>query len=268
MKIVVCVKQVPATSDASIDPVTKRIVREGTKAVMNPFDLYAVEEAVRLRERAGGEVIALTMGPESAKNVLVEALSMGADRAVLLCGRAFAGSDTWATSYALSRAVEALGGADLVICGKQASDGDTAQVGAGIASKLGMQQAANVCSVEEIGKDTVTVRRMNESGWDVVRLRCPALITVVKDINVPRVPLLRDARAARRAEIPVWGPEEAGADPEKIGLRASPTQVVKTAPPAPRTGVSVRIAGGPAEAAAALVREMAARGLLEGGDPA
>ena len=175
MKIVVCIKQVPATSDAKIDPETKRIVREGTKAIMNPFDLYAVEEAISIREQAGGEVIALSMGPEGAKSALIEALSMGADRAILLSDRAFGGSDTWATSYALARAISTIGGVDLVICGKQAVDGDTAQVGAGIAAKLDMLQAANVWKVEAVGPDSVTVKRMNERGWDIVRLRYPAL---------------------------------------------------------------------------------------------
>ena len=262
MKIVVCIKQVPATSDVSIDPVTKRIVREGSKAMLNPFDLYAVEEAVRLREQAGGEVIALSMGPESAKNALVEALSMGADRAVLLSDRAFGGSDTWATSYALARAIDTLGGVDLVICGKQAVDGDTAQVGAGIAAKLDLLQAANVGKTEALDADGITVRRMHERGWDVVRLRFPALITVLKDINAPRVPTLRAARAARRAEIPVWHPADIGADPGRIGLRASPTQVVRTAPPAARSAVTTRITGAPAEAAGELVRELLARKLL------
>ncbi len=232
MKIVVCVKQVPATTDAKIDPETKRIVREGTKAVLNPFDLYAIEEAIRIREMVGGEVCVLSMGPESAKNVLTEALSMGADRAFLLCGREFAGSDTWATSYALSRAIETIGGVDLVLCGKQAVDGDTAQVGPGIAAQLDVMQAANVSKVVQITPDAVTVSRMNENGFDELRLKLPALLTVLKDINEPRVPTLKDARKARRAEITVWGPADIGADPDFIGLNASPTRVVKTEPPA------------------------------------
>ena len=262
MKIVVCVKQVPATTDAKIDPETKRIVREGTKAVLNPFDLYAVEEAIRIRERAGGEVIALSMGPENAKNSLVEALSMGADRAVLLCDRQFGGSDTWATGYALSRAIETIGGVGLVICGKQAVDGDTAQVGPGIAARLDIMQAACVSAVEEIGSDHITVSRMNENGYDLLRLRLPALITVVKDINMPRIPTLKNARKARQAEITVWTPGDIGADPGLIGLNASPTRVVKTEPPAVRNSVTLNIEGEPAEAAKALADELLGRGLL------
>lgn len=262
MKTVVCVKQVPASDNAMIDPETKRIVREGSKSIINPFDLYAIEEALRLKEQNGGEVIALSMGPESAKKTLIEALSMGADRAILLCGRAFAGSDTWATSYALAKAIEKIGGVDLVICGKQAIDGDTAQVGPGIAAKLDIMQAANVIRIEETQPDSITLLRMNERGCDRVRLELPALITVVKDINTPRVPTLRRARAARNAEIAVLGPEDIDADPDKIGLAASPTRVVSTAPPAPRATATKRISGAPADAAKALVAELSARELL------
>lgn len=262
MKTVVCIKQVPSTTDAKIDPETKRIIREGTKAVMNPFDLYAVEEALRIRERLGGEAIAVSMGPESAKNSLIEALSMGADRAVLLCGRQFAGSDTWATSYALSKAIEKIGDVDLVICGKQAVDGDTAQVGPGIAAKLGMMQAANVSSVEEINDGEITVKRMNETGFDVLKLKLPALITVIKDINEPRIPTLKNARKARSSAISVWSPDDIGADPDKIGLNASPTRVVKTEPPAARNAATLKIEGEPSDAAKKLVYELTARKLI------
>lgn len=262
MKIVVCIKQVPSSSDAKIDPETKRIVREGTQAVLNPFDLYAIEEALRIKERIGGEVIALSMGPESARNALVEALSMGADDAWLLCDRAFAGSDTWATSYALSKAIEKIGHVDLVLCGKQAIDGDTAQVGPEIASKLGMMQATNVFSVDALAAGSITVRRMNERGYDVLRLRLPALITVVKDINFPRIPMLRNARAARMKELLVLKPSDIGADPDKLGLAASPTRVVRTAPPAVREGVTLHITGDAKSEAATLVTELGRRGLL------
>ncbi len=264
MKIAVCIKQVPASNDAKIDPETKRIVREGTKSIVNPFDLYAIEEAVAIKEQVGGEVIALSMGPEKAKSVLIEALSMGADRAVLLSDRAFGGSDTWATSYVLAKAIETIGGVDLVLCGKQAVDGDTAQVGAGIAAKLDIQQAANVWKIERIEKDSLTVKRLNERGYDLVKLEYPALIMVVKDINVPRIPRLHDARIARRAEIPIWKPEDIGADPDLIGLKNSPTQVVKTAPPTARDTIALKINAKPGDAAARLVTELLAQKLVQG----
>ena len=262
MKTVVCIKQVPATTDAKIDPETKRIIREGSKAILNPFDLYAIEEALRIREKRGGEVVVLSMGPDNAKNSLIEALSMGADKAFLLSDRAFAGSDTWATSYALAKAIETIGAVDLVLCGKQAVDGDTAQVGPGIAAKLDIMQAANVSAVDEIGDDFITVSRMNENGYDVLKLRLPALLTVLKDINVPRIPKLKNARRARTAEITVWHPDDIGADPEKIGLSASPTRVVKTDPPAVRNSVTMKIYGEPADAAKALAKELFRRGIL------
>ena len=262
MKIVVCIKQVPSTTDAKIDPETKRIIREGTKAVMNPFDLYAVEEAVRIKEQLGGEVTALSMGPESAKMSLIEALSMGADKAVLLCDRAFAGSDTWATSYALAKAIEKIGGVDLVICGKQAVDGDTAQVGPGIAAKLDIIQATNVSKVEEVSDDVITVSRMNETGSDLLKLRLPALITVIKDINEPRISTLKNARKARNTEIPIWKPDDIGADADKIGLNASPTRVVKTEPPATRNTVTKKIEGDAESAAEALLYELVSRKLI------
>ena len=262
MKIVVCIKQVPATTDAKIDPETKRIIREGSKAILNPFDLYAIEEALRIREKCGGEVVVLSMGPDTAKNSLIEALSMGADKAFLLSDRAFAGSDTWATSYALAKAIETIGVVDLILCGKQAVDGDTAQVGPGIAAKLDIMQAANVSAVDEIGDDFITVSRMNENGYDVLKLRLPALLTVLKDINVPRIPKLKNARLARTAEITVWHPDDIGADPEKIGLNASPTRVVKTDPPAVRNTVTTKIDGEPADAAKALAKELSRRGIL------
>ena len=264
MKIVVCVKQVPASNDAKIDPETKRIVREGSKAIINPFDLYAIEEAVAIREQVGGEVIAVSMGPEKATVALTEALSMGVDRAVLLSDRAFGGSDTWATSYALAKAIDTIGDVDLIICGKQAVDGDTAQVGVGIAAKLDIRQAANVWKVEKIEKDSVMVKRINERGWDVVKLKLPALLTVVKDINMPRIPTLRAARAARNAEIPIWKPEDIGADLDKIGLKSSPTQVVRTAPPAARDSLTIKIDCAPGEAAKQLVEELLSRELVQG----
>jgi electron transfer flavoprotein beta subunit len=262
MKIVVCVKQVPATNDAKIDPETKRIVREGTKAILNPFDLYAVEEAVRLKEKMGGEIIALSMGPERASASLREAISMGVDGAVLLCDGAFGGSDTWATSYALARAIGKIGNVDLVICGKQAIDGDTAQVGPGIAASLDMLQAAYVMAVEGVDSKGITVRRMNEQGYDICRLEFPAMITVVKDINIPRVPTLKGALISRKCSIPIWNPADIGAGLGKIGLDASPTRVVKTAPPPSRNSVTQKIEGAPSDCAKRLVYEFAARGIL------
>jgi electron transfer flavoprotein beta subunit len=262
MKIVVCVKQVPGTHDAKIDPETKRIVREGIKAVTNPFDTYAVEEAVRLKEQLGGEVIVLTMGPARADIVLRESISVGADRAILLSDRAFGGSDTWATSYALAKAIEKIGDVDLVICGKQAIDGDTAQVGPGIAAHLDWAQAAFVMEVPELGSGSIKVKRMHEDGWDLCDVKLPAVMTVVKDINQPRIPTLKGRMAAQKLEIPTWTAEDIGAEAELIGLHGSPTRVVKTNPPPPRDAETLRLEGTAEEVATSLVHELRLRSLV------
>lgn len=256
MKIVVCIKQVPATNEARIDPQTKRIVREGLKSIMNPFDTYAVEEGVRLRDKTKGEVIAISMGPESAKQTLREAISVGADKAILLSDRAFGGSDTWATSYALSKAVEKIGDVDLVICGKQAIDGDTAQVGPGIAAHLNWLQATYVMSVEDVNEKSIVVKRMHEDGYDICSLTFPAVITVLKDINTPRVPTLKGRLAAGKIDIPVLRPADIGAKLTRIGLDGSPTRVVKTSPPPPRKTRTKKINGKPQDCAKELVREL------------
>jgi electron transfer flavoprotein beta subunit len=262
MKIVVCVKQVPGTTDARVDPETECIVRESAAASFNPFDTYAVEEAVLLRGRYGGEVIALSMGPEWASSVIREAISVGADRGVLLSDRAFGGSDTWATSYVLSKAIGKIGGVDMVLCGRQAIDGDTGQVGPGIAAHLDWQFAAHVMAVDAVEGRTVRLRRMHEDGCDICELDFPAVITVVKDINTPRVPTLKGRLLSEKAEIPVWKPADIGADTGKIGLDGSPTRVVKSEPPSPRSGVSKKIGGSAAQAAAELFNELKSRGIL------
>jgi len=264
MKIVVCIKQVPATDSAMIDPVTKRIVREGLKSILNPFDLYAIEEAVRLRERFGGTVTALSMGPEKAEASLREAIAIGADSAVLLSDRAFGGSDTWATSYALFRAIVTIGDVDLVLCGKQAVDGDTAQVGPGVAAHLDWHQATYVTDIRGVQDGQMTVVRMNENGSDVCELRLPAVLAIVKGINVPRVPTLKGVLTANAASVPIWKPGDIGADLDKIGLDPSPTRVVGTQPPPPRGSATEHIEGMPADCAGQLIASLRQRGLIGG----
>lgn len=262
MKIVVCIKQVPATNEAKIDPETKRILREDVKAILNPFDHYAIEEAIRLRNKFGGEVIALSMGPDKAVRVLREAISMGADHAVLLNDRAFGGSDTWATSYALAKAIKKIGQVDLVLCGKQAIDGDTAQVGPGIAAHLNWLQATYVMEINILGPHQMKVKRMNEMGYDICLLETPAVLSVVKGINTPRVPTLKGRIASDRYEIPVWTPVDLDADIDQLGLNGSPTRVVKTQPPAPRENITKIIEGAPQMCAQSLINELRLRNLL------
>ena len=199
MKIVVCVKQVPATGEQRLDPVTGTVIREGVPSILNPFDAYALEEAVRLKERFGGEIVALSMGVPSAKETLRRALAVGADRAILLSGRAFAGADTLATARALSLAVCKLGGADLVLCGRMATDGDTAQVGPMLAELLGVPHAADVAHIKRVENGRMTIARMTDDGYRCERLPLPALLTVVKEINVPRLPSVTGVLRAARA---------------------------------------------------------------------
>ncbi len=227
MKIIVCVKQVPNTTEIRIDPVTNTLVREGVESILNPFDTYALEEAVRLKEQFGGTVTALCMGPPQAEETLREAVSLGVDEIILLSDRRFAGADTWATSLTLAAAISKIGACDLIFTGQQAIDGDTAQVGPGLAAHLGIRQACFVRRIEEIADGQITLQRLMEDGFDRLRLKLPAVITVVKEINTPRLPSLRGKRNARAAELKVWNADDLGLDEKEIGLNGSPTQVVK-----------------------------------------
>lgn len=236
MNIIVCIKQVPNTTDVKIDPVTNTLIREGVESIVNPFDTYAIEEAVRLKERFGGKVIVITMGPPQAENALKEAISVGCDEAILISDRKFAGSDTWATSYTLSRAIRKMGVYDIVICGKQASDGDTAQVGPGISTHLDIPQVTYVKKIEEISANLAKVERMTEYGYDVVETPLPCLFTVVKEINTPRIPSLKGMMKAKAAKITKWNAADIDCDPKSIGMEGSPTRVVKVFTPPQRKG--------------------------------
>ena len=230
MRIIVPIKQVPETNAVKMDEATGTMIREGVEAIINPLDLYAIELAIRLKERhAGSEVIAISMGPPKAMSALKEAIAMGVDSAVLLSDKAFAGSDTWATSYVLSEAIKKLGKCDLVICGERATDGDTGQVGPGIASFLDMPVASYVSGMDGPGKapNTLRVRRLVEEGYEVLDVELPCVLTVVKEAADPRLPTLRGKQRARAAEIPVWGTANMTLQADKLGLNGSPTRVVK-----------------------------------------
>ncbi len=232
MRIIVCVKQVPDTTEVKIDPETNTLIREGVASIVNPFDLHAVEEAIKIRDQHGeGEVIAISMGPPQATEALKEVIAMGADRAFLLSAREFAGADTLATSYTISRGIKKIGDFDLIICGKQAIDGDTAQVGPGLAGQLDIPQIAYVREIEHIDENRIRVQKITEEGHEIIEAPLPALITVVKDINVPRLPTLKGKLVAKKAEIPILTPDEVDADMERIGLSGSPTAVIKVFTP-------------------------------------
>lgn len=236
MNIIVCIKQVPETTEVRINPETNTLIREGVKSIINPFDMYAIEEAVRLKEKFGGKAIVLSMGPPQAEAAIREAISMGIDEGILVGDRAFAGSDTWATSYTLSGAIKKIGVFDLIICGKQASDGDTAQVGPGISAHLDVPQVTYVKKIEEVKDKSMRVERMLEEGYEVIETPLPALITVVKEINEPRLPSLKGMMRAKSAKITSWSQKDLNLDPQSIGLCGSPTQVVKIFTPTPRAG--------------------------------
>ncbi len=229
MKIIVTVKQVPNTLEVKIDPKTGTLIREGVPGIINPEDKHAIEEALKLKESGGGgEITVLSMGPLQAENALREALSMGADRAVLLSDRAFAGSDTLATSYILSLAIKKIQTYDLILCGTQTMDGETGQVGPQLAAWLGLPQA---CYAEEIGvrDNLVTVKSNFDSVIQAVEMKMPALITIASPINKPRYKHMNKVlKAYRDKEIATWTMEDLKPNPARIGLNGSPTWVKKT----------------------------------------
>ena len=231
MHIIVCIKQVPDTRQVRLDEKTHTLIREGVESIINPFDMYALEEGLRLKDQFGGKVTVCSMGPPQAESSLREAISYGADGAVLLSDRAFAGADTWATSYTLAKGIEKIGPFDLILCGKQAVDGDTAQVGPGIAERLGIPYVTWVRKIEEIQNGMIRVQRLMDDGYDRLEMSLPALLTVVKEINEPRVPSLKGKMRAKSQKIDVYGTKDLAADPERVGLQGSATQVIKVFPP-------------------------------------
>ena len=261
MKVIVLIKQVPETTEVRINPETNTLVREGVKGIINPFDTYALEEGVLIKERLGGTVVVVTMGPPQAREALQDAIALGADEAILLSDRAFAGADTLATSRALAAAVRKLEPYDLIICGKQAIDGDTAQVGPEVAELLDIPHVTYVRRIRELEPGRAVVERMVEGAVETVEMSLPGLITVVKDINQPRIPSLKGIMKARRAAIPVWTPADVGISEELVGLRGSPTMVEKIfVPQVERRGEIIE--GSPQEVAEALLSRLGALGVL------
>ncbi|HAS82901.1 MAG TPA: electron transfer flavoprotein subunit beta [Verrucomicrobia bacterium] len=255
MHFVVCIKQVPGTHDVRINPETYTLMTEGVESIINPLDMYAIEEALRLRDRLGGSVTALTMGVPQAESALREALAMGVNQAILVSDSAFAGSDTWATSYTLAKALEKIGDYSVILFGKQASDGDTAQVGPSVAAFLDLPQITYVRKIEEIDASRLVAERVLESGYEVIESPLPCVLTVIKEINEPRLPSLKGKMAARKAEIVKWSASDIAADPAMLGLNGSPTKIIKLTPPPPRRG-GERIEGEPDEIARKLAEKL------------
>jgi len=261
VNIIVCLKQVPDTADVKINPETNTLVREGIENIANPFDTYALEEGVRLKERFGGKVTALSMGPPQAEVMLREAIACGADDAILLSDRAFAGADTLATSFTLAQAVQKLEPYDLVICGRQTVDGDTGQVGPELAEVLDIPFVAYVSEVQEAGERGIRVKRMVDDGYEIIETPLPAVISVVKEINVPRLPSLRGQIRARGATLPVWSIQDLGVVPEVVGLAGSATKVIKIFYPKRVSNAEI-LQGEPANQATSLIEKLRETGSI------
>ena len=254
MKILVCIKQVPGTAQVEIDEKTGTLKRDGVAAKTNPFDLYAIETALRVRDAApgGGTVTALSMGPPQSEKTLREAFAMGADDAALLSDRAFGGADVLMTSYTLAQGIAALGSFDLVVCGKQTTDGDTAQVGPELAEWLGLPHVANVKSIDDVGAGAVEVTADLPYGEVRQRVPYPCLLTVDKDVFEPRLPSYRLRKATASREIRrIALADLRDSDPKHYGLSGSPTQVKRIFPPPAGEGRTM-LEGDDASKAAAL----------------
>jgi electron transfer flavoprotein alpha/beta subunit len=262
MNIIVCIKQVPDTNEIRVDPQTGNLIREGVPSIVNTYDKHAVEAAVILKEKAGGKITVLTMGPKQAEEALRECLAMGADEAVLLSDKAFGGADTTATSYTLSCAIKKLGKYDLILCGRQALDGNTAQVGPQIAELLELPQVTYVQGIEVEGA-SLKVKRALEDGYEIVQTAMPALLTVTKDINVPRTPPIDAIMDSCTKDIPLWTAEDISVDKAQIGLKGSPTRIKKAFTP-PAGGGKVEIMKGTLdEMVGGLVGRLKEKHLLE-----
>lgn len=234
LKIIVCAKQVPDTNEVKIDPVRNTLIREGVPSILNHDDANALEAALTIKDKyPGTHITVLTMGPAQAKDLLIECLAMGADKGILISDRALGGSDTWATSNALAAAVKKIGEFDIIFAGRQAIDGDTAQVGPQLAEKLDLPQVTYVKEITMEG-DHITVKRALEDGYEVIRIKTPCVLTAIKELNAPRYMSMAGIYDAVKADIPVWGAKELEVDLTSVGLEASPTNVFRSFTPAPK----------------------------------
>lgn len=260
MHFVVCVKQVPDTSEVRINPVTNNLQREGIPSIINPYDNHALEEAIRLKEKVGGKITIISMGPQQAMEALKKAMSYGADRAILLSDRAFGGADSLATAYIIATALKEINETDpidLVLAGKEAIDGDTAQTGPGIAQRLGFPQLTYVIKVRELTKSSITVERKTEEGRQIVKAELPALLTVEKELNDLRYASLPDLINAMEYTPEIWDSKTIDFDKAQIGIKGSPTSVTKIFAPLGRSsGEIIDGTKDPAGTAAVVVQKI------------
>jgi len=241
VQVVCCIKQVPDTTQVKVDPVTGTLIREGVPFIMNPFDTHALEESLRLKDKYGFRVAVISMGPPNTEVTLKKALALGVDEAILLSDRAYGGADTLATSKVLAEGIKRLAEKEevaMVLCGKQTIDGDTAQVGPGIATRLGYAQLTLVDSIDkvDIPAKKLRVKRKLEGRHEIVEAPMPAMLSVLREINHPRYPTVPLRLMAEDATVTLWDNNEVKIDPETIGLKGSPTQVRKIFSPERSTG--------------------------------
>lgn len=256
MKILVCAKQVPNTNEVKINPVTGTLIRDGVESILNPDDDNALEAALQLKEaNEGSTVTVISMGPPQAKEMLIECLAKGADEAVLLCGRAFGGADTWATSNTIAAGIKKIGDYDIIFAGRQAIDGDTAQVGPQIAEKLNLPQVTYVEEIIKYEEGKVTVKRQLEDGYEIIEIPTPCLLTTIKELNTPRYMSVKGIYDAYKKEITVWDENDIPVEADQIGIKSSPTKVFRSFTPAPK-GKGMMVEGTPKEAAAKVVDEL------------
>lgn len=258
MKVIVCAKQVPDTTEVKIDKKTNTLIREGVPSILNPDDANALEAALALKDaNSDVHITVVSMGPPQAEVMLRECLAMGADEAVLLSDRAFGGSDTWATSNAIAAGIRAIGDYDLIFAGRQAIDGDTAQVGPQISEKLDIPQVTYVEAIKKIDGNKLTVQRQLEDGYEIIELQMPALLTAVKELNEPRHMYIDKIFDAYKKEIKVLSINDVDIEPTQVGLKASPTRVFKSFTPEVK-GQGVILDGTEKELAAKIVKELKA----------
>lgn len=262
MKIIVLAKQVPDTNEVKIDQAKGTLIREGVRSILNPDDANAMEAALELRDKnPGSTVCVMSMGPPQAKYMLRECLAMGADEAYLLSSRAFGGADTCTTSTTLAAGVQKIGDFDIIFAGRQAIDGDTAQVGPQTARRLGIPSVSYVQKIREAVEKTLVVERALEDGFEVIEIQKPCLLTAIKELNRPRYMTIMRIEEAYKKEITVWDDKSLNISPDRVGLRASPTQVFRSFTPPPK-GAGEMLAGTIPEMAVTLVAKLTEKHVL------
>lgn len=262
LKIVVCIKQVPVSNNLKIDPITKNLIRSGEQGIMNPYDKNAIEAALRLKDEWGGEIVLLSMGPQDFEITLREGLAMGCDDAVLLSSRKFGGADTLATGYVLSQAIKKIGNVDLVLFGRQSVDADTSQVGPIVSEFLNWPQVTFVSELHSHSGKTITATRLLENMQQKIEFQLPAVITVRREMNEPRYPTPRNIQQSYKKDIQVWDENNLSVDPDRIGVKGSPTIVRSVWAPEKEAKSTKYLNGSADEAIRELLIELNANNLL------